>query len=87
MTKANFQKSYKAIIAFGTPFVGLLIMISTDPSISAALPGMTRWLVLIGIPLATCILTWLKRNEPTVEEAAAILDRAQKRAGTENTNP
>ena len=83
MTSRNFKNYYKAIIAFGVPFLGLLTTLAADPGITAALPGVSKWLVLIGIPAATGILTWLKRNEPTVDEAVEILNKAQGKSGVD----
>ena len=83
MTKTNFKNYYKAIIAFGVPFLGLLSTMGADPDVAAALPGVSKWLVVVGIPAATGILTWLKRNEPTVDEAVKILNEAQGKAGVD----
>ena len=81
MTSLKFKNYYKAIIAFGVPFLGLLSTMGTDPDVAAALPGVSKWLVVVGIPAATGILTWLKRNEPTVDEAVEILNKAQGKSG------
>lgn len=74
------QKYYKALIAFGTPLTALLVLVSSNAEISAALPGLSEWLVVVGIPAVTGLFTLLKRNEPTVDEAAEILSRAQARS-------
>ena len=77
----NFKNYYKAIIAFGVPFLGLLTTFATDKDVADALPGVSKWLIVVGIPVASGILTFLKRNQPTVDEALAILQEAKKRNG------
>ena len=83
MNSQNFKNNYKAVIAMGVPFLGLLTTVAVDPDIAAALPGVSKWLVVVGIPAATGILTWLKRNEPTVDEAVEILNKAQGKSGVD----
>ena len=79
-TVDKIRKNYKALIAFLTPATLLLVTVSQNPDIANALPGMTEWLVVVGIPAVSGFLTWLKRNEPTVDEALEIYKRAQTRA-------
>jgi hypothetical protein len=79
----NIKSSYKGLTAFVISFGGLLVADLADPDIAAALPdGALKWLTLIGAPAVVGLGTWLKRNEPTVEEAEAALVRARARATT-----
>lgn len=80
VTAEKIRKNYKAAIAFLTPMTLLLVTVSSNPDIANALPGVTEWLVVVGIPAVSGFLTWLKRNEPTVDEALEIYKRAQTRA-------
>lgn len=80
MNAAKIKNNYKAAISFLTPFTLLLLAVSSNPDIAAAMPGVTEWLVVAGIPAVTGLLTWLKRNKPTVDEALEIYTRAQARA-------
>lgn len=76
------QKNYKAITAFALTFAPFLTATIADPDIAAALPeGAGKWLTVVGIPAVVAVGTWLKRNEPTLQEAEEILARAQDRAG------
>ena len=79
--KEKIQKNYKALIAFLTPFILLLGVVSTNDAIASTFPDQAQWLIVVGIPAVTALLTWLKRNEPTINEAIEIFDRAQTRAG------
>ena len=72
--------NYKALVAFGTPFISLLVFVATDPAVSRALGGTAvAWLLTIGIPAATGFFTWLRRNRPTIEQAQEQLNRALER--------
>lgn len=72
--------NWKALVAFGTPFISLLVFVATDPAVSRALGGTAvAWLLTIGIPAATGFFTWLKRNRPTIEQAQEQLNRALAR--------
>ena len=73
------KKQYKALLGFLVPFLGLLTLVSLDTDVAAALPGVQVWLVTVGIPAITYAITWLKRNEPTIDEAQKALDRATAR--------
>ena len=63
---------WKAIIAFLTPLVALLLAVANSPEVQAAVPGATAWLIAVGIPLLTGVLTVLKRNQQNIED----IDRA-----------
>lgn len=73
------KKAWKALIAFLTPFILLLTFVAGNSEITESIPEVTEWLIVVGIPALTGILAWLKRNEPTIDEAQKALDRAKKR--------
>lgn len=75
------SRYWKAVIAFASILSTALAAISVDSSIHGALPTAAQaWIVTAGTLLGTGIV-WLKRNEPTVEEAEKLLDDARKRLG------
>lgn len=77
----KIKSSYKALTAFVISFGALLAADLADPDIAAALPqGAAKWLTLVGVPAVIYLGTWLKRNEPTIEEAENALARARARA-------
>lgn len=84
-TTEKIQKNYKALIAFVVPFAGLLGLVASNDAISSQFPAVSLWLTVVGIPAVTAFATWLKRNEPTVQEALEIYKRAQNRAGETQT--
>lgn len=57
-----FARYWKAAIAFLTPLVVLLSVVSGSEAIRAAAPGATAWIVAVGLPAVTGLLTLLKRN-------------------------
>lgn len=73
--KEKIKKNYKALTAFTASFLMLLGVVAGNDAIASAFPDQTQWLVVVGIPAVTAFFTWLKRNEPTVNEAIEILDR------------
>jgi hypothetical protein len=73
---------YKAVTAFVVSFGIFLTAVLADPQVAAALPsGVAGWLTVVGVPAVIGAGAWLKRNEPTVEEAEEALARARERAG------
>lgn len=77
---SKITSSYKAVTAFAVLFVPFAIAASTDKDVIAALPdGATKWLVVTGIPAIVGVAAWLKKNQYTVDEAAQLLEDAQKR--------
>jgi hypothetical protein len=74
------KKQYKALIAFLVPFIGLVSFVATDPTVAAALGGtVPAWLLSAGIPALTYALAFLKRNEPSLDDAEAVLARVRER--------
>lgn len=78
-TIVQIKKAWKAVIAFLAPLILLLTFVAGNSEITEAIPAVTEWLIVVGIPAVTGLLAWLKRNEPTIDEAQKALDRAQKR--------
>ena len=68
---------WKAIIAFGVPFVGLLSVVASDPTIREAAPGPTAWLVAVGIPVLTGVIAFFKRNQQTADQIDAALEKGE----------
>jgi hypothetical protein len=74
------RKQWKAVTAFLVPLIGLLTFVATDDKVVAAIGGtVPAWLLTVGIPALTYVLTFLKRNERSIDEAEAILARARER--------
>lgn len=74
------KKQWKAAIAFLVPLIGFVTFVATDPKVADAIGGtVPAWLLTVGIPALTYVLTFLKRNERSIGEAEAILARAQER--------
>ena len=63
---------WKAIIAFLAPLVVLLTTVASSPEVQAAAPGAAAWLIAVGVPVLTGVLTVLKRNQQNIED----IDRA-----------
>lgn len=63
---------WKAIIAFLTPLVALLVAVANSPEVQAAAPGAAAWLLAVALPVVTGLLTLLKRNQQNI----ADIDRA-----------
>ena len=78
-TIVQIKKAWKALIAFLTPFILLLTFVAGNSEITESIPAVTEWLIVVGIPALTGLLAWLKRNEPTIDEAQKALDRAKRR--------
>lgn len=78
---SKVTSGYKAVTAFAVLFVPFAVATAADPDVQAALPeGWSKWLVVTGIPAIVGFATWLKKNQYTVDEAAKLLEEAQKRA-------
>ena len=74
------SKYYKAVLVFLTGLAGFLVATNADPTFAAALPqGFAQWLTMVGVPAVLGGVAWLKRNENTVEEAEALVERARQR--------
>lgn len=77
------KSGYKALTVFVLGFGGFLTTALADKDVQAALPdGPEKWLLVIGVPAILAAGAWLTRNQPTVDEAAEILKRAQDRASS-----
>lgn len=74
------KSGYKAVTVFLVGFAGFLGTTLADQDVQAALPdGPEKWLIVVGVPGILAAAAWLKRNEPTIEEAQKALDRATAR--------
>lgn len=82
MAKLNLSNYWKAGIALVGTASTAVATLAADENVREVVANTPAvgWLATAGVALTT-VLTWLKRNEPTVEEAEAILERARKRAG------
>lgn len=75
------QRYYKAVIAVLGALAAALVAVQADPAVVAVLPADVQgWLAVTLLPALTGLITWLKRNEPTVAEAEEALARARARA-------
>ena len=63
---------WKAIIAFLVPLIALLASVGNSPEIQEAAPGITAWLVAVGLPALTGLLALMKRNQQNIGD----IDRA-----------
>ena len=71
---------YKAIVALVGVIGTTIATIAADPSINGVLPtGGAAWVAAAGAAVSTA-LVWLTRNQPSVEEAESLLERARNRA-------
>lgn len=80
--RRTFTSYWKAVAAFLTTLGAFIVGALADPDIAAVLTGsgVEGWLVTVGVPAIVGAATAIKRNEPTVEEAEAMLVRARNRA-------
>lgn len=77
---AKLRSIWKSIVAGLVPFISLFIFMASDDGVREALPeNWKRFVLVIGIPIATALLTWLKRNQPTITEAEKALADAKIR--------
>ena len=73
---------YKAVVAAVSLIGTMLVTASTNPNITSVLPVTAAgWLATAGTVVGGTVLTWLVRNQPTVEQAEKLLADARDRAG------
>ena len=73
---------YKAVVAAVSLIGTMLVTASTNPYITSVLPVTAAgWLATAGTVVGGTVLTWLVRNQPTVEQAEKLLADARDRAG------
>lgn len=71
---------YKAVIALVGTLVTAVATVAASPEIAGVLPSSGAGVVAVVGTALTTALTWLKRNEPTVEQAEKLLSDARSRA-------
>lgn len=63
-----FGKYWKSAIAFLVPFVTLIPLVAANEGVQAALPGVSSWLLAVGLPILTGAIAFLKRNQMTADQ-------------------